>query len=65
MSLIKKLWFAIALLMLFVFGGSLLVSSLAAKSYLEEQLYLKNFDNAGSLASTLSQLPKDPVTIEL
>lgn len=65
MSLIRQLWLAIALLMLIAFGGSFLVSSLSAKSYLEEQLALKNLDNANSLASVLGQMPKDPVEIGL
>jgi len=65
MSLIKQLWLAIALLMLIAFGGSFLVSSLSAKSYLEEQLSLKNLDNANSLASVLGQMPKDPVEVGL
>ncbi|MCG3171125.1 MAG: hypothetical protein CALGDGBN_02712 [Pseudomonadales bacterium] len=65
MSLTKQLWLAIALVMLIAFSGSLLVSSLSARAYLQEQLLLKNMDNAISLASTLSQMPKDEVTIEL
>jgi predicted signal transduction protein with EAL and GGDEF domain len=65
MSLIKQLWLAIAVLMLAAFGGSFLVSSLSAKGYLQEQLSLKNLDNANSLASVLGQMPKDPVDIEL
>src|SRR5512139_221238 len=65
MSLVKQLWLAIALVMLIAFGGSFLVSSISARAYLEEQLLLKNLDNATSLASTLSQMPKDEVTIEL
>ena len=69
MSLVKQLWLAIALVMLIAFGGSFLVSTLSARTYLEEQLRLKNFDNATSLAATLSQtleqMPDDEVTIEL
>ncbi|MBK6279144.1 MAG: EAL domain-containing protein [Gammaproteobacteria bacterium] len=69
MSLVKQLWLAIALVMLIAFGGSFLVSTLSARNYLEEQLRLKNFDNATSLAATLSQtleqMPRDEVTIEL
>ena len=61
MSLIRQLWLAIALLMAIGFGGSFLVSSLSAKNYLEEQLALKNLDNANSLASVLGQMSKDPV----
>jgi EAL domain-containing protein (putative c-di-GMP-specific phosphodiesterase class I)/GGDEF domain-containing protein len=65
MSLIRQLWLAIALLMVIGFGGSFLVSSLSAKNYLEEQLALKNLDNANSLASVLGQMSKDPVEIGL
>jgi len=65
MSLIKQLWLAIVLVAMVAFSGSLLVSSLSARAYLQEQLLLKNVDTAASLASTLSQMPKDEVTIEL
>jgi EAL domain-containing protein (putative c-di-GMP-specific phosphodiesterase class I)/GGDEF domain-containing protein len=64
MSLIKQLWMAIALIMLIGFGGSFLVSSLSAKAYLQEQLLLKNLDNATSMAAMLSQLPKDEIIVE-
>src|SRR5262245_39748845 len=66
MSLIKQLWLAIALLMLIAFGGSFFVSGLSAKAYLQEQLTLKNTDNANSLASVLGQMqPKEPIEVEL
>ena len=65
MSLIKQLWLAVALLMLMAFGVSFVVSTLSAKAYLEEQLYLKNIDNASSLALSMNQLPKDPTLVEL
>lgn len=65
MSLIKQLWIAIALVMTLTFGGSLVVSVLSARHYLEQQLQVKNIDNATTLALALSQLPKDPVTVEL
>lgn len=65
MSLIKQLWIAIIVVMLFAFGGSLIVSTLSARHYLEQQLHIKNIDNATSLALSLSQMPKDPVTVEL
>lgn len=65
MSLIKQLWLAIAFLMLMAFGISFAVSTLTAKTYLEEQLYLKNLDNAASLALSMNQLPKDPTLVEL
>ncbi|WP_101048794.1 bifunctional diguanylate cyclase/phosphodiesterase [Macromonas nakdongensis] len=65
MSLIKQLWTAIALVMTLAFGGSLVVSVLSARHYLEQQLQVKNIDNATSLALSLTQLDKDPVTVEL
>jgi nitrate/nitrite-specific signal transduction histidine kinase len=65
MSLVKQLWLAIALVMTVAFGGSLVVSVLSARHYLEQQLQVKNIDNATSLALSLTQLDKDPVTVEL
>ncbi len=65
MSLVKQLWIAIALVMTMAFGGSLIVSVLSARHYLEQQLQVKNIDNATALALSLSQMAKDPVTIEL
>lgn len=65
MSLIKQLWLAIAVVMTLAFGGAFLVSTLAARHYLQQQLYVKNVDNAASLALSMSQMAKDPVTVEL
>lgn len=65
MSLIRQLWIAIILVMMLSFGGSFVVSTMLAKNYLAEQLHLKNIDNASSLALSMSQMPKDQVTVEL
>lgn len=65
MSLTKQLWLALIVIMLLAFGGSFAISTLGARSYLEQQLYLKNQDNAASLALAMSQLEKHPVTLEL
>lgn len=66
MSIFRQLWLAVISIMLVTFIGSFLVSVLTARAYLEQQLSIKNLDNAGALALTLSQLPdKDPVAIEL
>lgn len=65
MSLTKQLWLAIAAIMAIAFGISFLVSAWSAKTYLEDQLRLKNIDNANSLALSMSQIEKDPVLIEL
>lgn len=65
MSLIKQLWLGILVILLLALGGSFIISLVSAKQYLQEQLQLKNIDNANSLALSISQLEKDPVTIEL
>ncbi|TSE35296.1 RNase E specificity factor CsrD [Tepidimonas fonticaldi] len=65
MSLVKQLWLAILVVMSVAFGGSLVVSVLSARHYLEQQLQVKNLDNATALALALTQLDKDPVTVEL
>jgi diguanylate cyclase (GGDEF)-like protein len=65
MSLVKQLLIAIAVVMTMAFGSSLVVSVLSAREYLEAQLRLKNNDNATALALSLSQMAKDPVTVEL
>jgi EAL domain-containing protein (putative c-di-GMP-specific phosphodiesterase class I)/GGDEF domain-containing protein len=65
MSLYKQLWLAIVFLLTVVFGGSLIVTSLSAKSYLEQQLTIKNADNANSLALALTQQGADEVLLEL
>ncbi|MFO1390556.1 LapD/MoxY N-terminal periplasmic domain-containing protein [Cellvibrio sp.] len=65
MSLIKQLWIGIFVLLLLALGGSFIISIMSAKQYLEEQLRVKNLDNATSLALSMSQMEKDPVTLEL
>jgi EAL domain-containing protein (putative c-di-GMP-specific phosphodiesterase class I)/GGDEF domain-containing protein len=51
--------------MVLTFGASFVLSALSAQKYLQEQLYLKNTDNATSLALSMSQVADDPVTVEL
>ena len=65
MTLTKQLWLAVVAIMTIAFGISFLVSAWSAKNYLEDQLRLKNVDNANSLALSMSQMDKDPVLIEL
>jgi len=65
MSLVKQLWLAIVVVMAIAFGGSLIVNVLSARAYLQQQLQIKNIDNATSLALALTQLDKDPITVEL
>lgn len=65
MSLIKQLWLGVILIALIALSGSFAISMVSARQYLEDQLLLKNQDNAGSLALLMSQQPYDPVTVEL
>ncbi|MFV8818041.1 EAL domain-containing protein [Haliea sp. E17] len=65
MSLHSKLWLAIIGLLLIVFSGSFLVSTLSAKSYLQQQITMKNADNAAALALSLTQQGADDVLLEL
>ncbi|APX92887.1 Diguanylate phosphodiesterase, EAL domain protein [Halomonas sp. 1513] len=65
MSLIKQLWLTILLLLLLAFGGSLMIGLSSLKQYTEQEMRIKNADNANALALSMSQLDKDPVTIEL
>ncbi|SEL23722.1 bifunctional diguanylate cyclase/phosphodiesterase [Nitrosovibrio tenuis] len=63
MSLFRQLWLTVILITLASFLGSFTVSILSMRSYLEQQLHRKNVDSASSLATSISQLSKDPVTI--
>ena len=65
MSLIKQLWLAIIFTVTLVTAGSFVFSMLSSKNYLEQQLQMKNIDNVTSLALSMSQLEKEPTTIEL
>jgi EAL domain-containing protein (putative c-di-GMP-specific phosphodiesterase class I)/GGDEF domain-containing protein len=65
MSLFRQLWLAVIASTLIAFAGSFVVSMLTAREYLEQQLAVKNNDNAASLALSMSQLDKDPTTVEL
>ncbi len=65
MSLIKQLWLAILFTITLASIGSFVLSTLSSKNYLEEQIQTKNIDNVTSLALSMSQLEKDPVTLDL
>jgi EAL domain-containing protein (putative c-di-GMP-specific phosphodiesterase class I)/GGDEF domain-containing protein len=65
MSLNRKLWFAIAYILILASGGSFILTALFTKYYLEEQLQVKNMDNATSLALSMSHLQKDSATLDL
>ena len=65
MSLMRQLWLAVIISTVMAFAGSLLVSIWSAQGYLTQQLERKNGDVANSLALSMTQQEKDPVTIEL
>ena len=65
MSLTKQLWLAILFTVMLASTGSFILSTLSSKNYLEEELQTKNIDNVTSLALSMSQLEKDPITLEL
>jgi len=65
MSLMRQLWLAVIITTVMAFAGSLLVSIWSAQAYLTQQLERKNADVANSLALSMTQQDKDPVTIEL
>lgn len=65
MSMFRQLWLAIIASTLMALAGSLLVSMLSARAYLESQLSIKNTDNATALALSLSQSNPDEVTVDL
>ncbi|MEM1110860.1 MAG: EAL domain-containing protein [Pseudomonadota bacterium] len=65
MSLYKQLWLAIIFILTLVFGGAFLVNTYSAKSYLQQQLGIKNADNANALALSLTQQDADEVLLEL
>ena len=65
MSLIKQLWLAIVVILSLAFVGAFALSTVASKHYFEQQLQTKNDDNATTLALSMTQMEKDPTTLDL
>lgn len=65
MSLIKQIRIAISFIILMVAAGCLFLAVYDDHRFMAEQLQKKNNDNANGLAITLSNIQKDPVTVEL
>jgi EAL domain-containing protein (putative c-di-GMP-specific phosphodiesterase class I)/GGDEF domain-containing protein len=65
MSLIKQLWLAIVVILTLAFAGAFALSTVASKHYFEQQLQAKNDDNATTLALSMTQMEKDPITLDL
>src|SRR5690554_3241845 len=64
MSLIKQLWLTITALLLLAFVGSLLIGVTSTQHYIEQETATKNSDIANALALSISEMEKDPDTIE-
>ena len=64
-TLRQELWITLLVVIFVGFISSVLISTNSARNYFSTQLYLKNVDNASSLALMISQLEKDPVELEL
>ena len=64
MSLHRQLLLAILVSIALAFIGSLTTTLVAARQTHEQQLAVKNSDNAAALALAMSQLPKDRATID-
>src|SRR5262245_40784336 len=65
MSLARQLWIAIAVVTLTALAGTLALTVFSTRAYLEDQRLSSNVGNAAALASTLTHVPKDPLTVEL
>lgn len=65
MSLMRQVWLLVLSVIALACVGSVLVSVGSARSYLENQLALKNSDNAQVLALSLSQQGGEPAMLEL
>ena len=65
MSMYRQLWLALILSTSLALIGSLLAATLSARSYLQEQLRMKNADNATVLALSLSHRNVDATEMEL
>lgn len=65
MSLYRQIWIAAAILMLGIFGITFAINATTSSQYLEQQLSLKNNDDANALALSLSQQALDATVLEL
>ncbi|MBX9706031.1 MAG: EAL domain-containing protein [Gammaproteobacteria bacterium] len=65
MSLIRQMLIIIITSTVLAFLVSLIVSTVSARNYLEQQLFTQSSDNASSLALSLSQQADDPAMLEL
>lgn len=65
MSLNRQLWIAIITLMVVILGATFFINGTTSSRYLQEQLTLKNSDDATALAVSLSQQGLDITALEV
>ena len=65
MSLFKQIWLTFIATTCLTFSGAFFVSTLSTRDYLEEQLRIKNADNAISIALSIAPFKKDTESIDL
>lgn len=65
MSLVKRLWIVVGLIIVAALLTAGIINIRSAQHYLENELKVKNLDNATSLALTVSQSATDAVMVEL
>ena len=64
MSLLRQLWLSVSTAMLVILLGTLVVSVVTARGYLEQQLLTQANDGASALALSITQQGTDPGTVE-
>lgn len=65
MSLVRQIRWTLILLVVLAFSSAFVISTRSLRQTLQQQLTVKNIDNANALALGLSQLSQDPVTLSL
>jgi diguanylate cyclase (GGDEF)-like protein len=65
MSMYRQLCLALVLSSVLALGGALIASVMNAQTYLEQQLSLKNMDNASALALSISQSKPSKISAEV
>ncbi|MDH4052981.1 MAG: GGDEF domain-containing protein, partial [Rubrivivax sp.] len=65
MSLIKQVWWLLGAVLALAVGGAVAVNLRSTRDTLQDQVQLKNEDNAQALALALSQQQGDPVRMRL
>jgi len=65
MSLLRQVWLLVVSVIVLACSGSVVVSVWSARAYLENQLAVKNNDNAQALALSMTQQAGDQASLEL